>query len=725
MDPVSGAVLSGLVTEVLKAGSGSSWRKLREQPEDRALRKVIEEALREAVDQSRRPGTASDAEWWRLVAELLADAFTSELIRRLLVEHSPDQLRQELTGRGMDLRQLEELLDVDLFLSSVQRLLRAGLTRAAYEDETLRTLVILDDLQHLKKVAQGPSPATDDHLRRVLPILLQEIEDDAARENLPSYLPPDSDLSRLNRDVRIRPDIRRPTDEPTDRAELQALDARRLSQQSGLGREAPVQPWKDFAAANRRVMLLADPGLGKSWLVRAECARLASEARAALLAGADPTRVAIPVMARCDEVVRADGRTLGAALAEIIGRRHRLDPAVVSWLSGRIDDGEAAVLLDALDELPGRADERRLHDLLGHWPGGRRSFAGQGRLLITSRIAGYSGSPLRTLTEVELMPFGRSEIEQLLTAWDLPTKAEQKLRDRLRDPAVFGLATIPLLMALLCATANDAGPLPSTRWQLYERVVLHFLSIDRAVPSGTGRRSAEVDDLLDLLGEVALHFANRPEGWADLMSADDLLEFLAGKAGADANRVLHSLVTETGLLTTAGTQAHGQRPPYLFVHRTVAEYLVSRQLRKLPHDQLLKVINDHLWFDPSWVEVIPMCGGQLRDPALLLDHLLSLEDDPGFHGLYAAGRVIGELPRSDDLRIVTQLEEVLKRLVLLVNHYPLRDRSTVVQVLQSMPPGAVDRAIRPSIVDRWSREHLSPLLNRLIASRREPLPGSG
>lgn len=712
MDPVSGAVLSGLVTEVLKAGSGSSWRKLREQPEDRALRKVIEEALREAVDQSRRPGTASDAEWWRLVAELLTDAFTSKLIRSLLVEDSPDQLRQELTGRGMDLRQLEGLLDVDLFLSSVQRLLRAGLTRAAYEDEALRTLVILDDLQHLKKAAQGPAQATDDQLRRVLPILLQEIEDDAARENLPSYLPPDSDLTRLNRDVRVRPDIRRPTDEPpnpTSQAHVQEV--------APSFRLTPTAiPWKTFAADNRRVMLLADPGLGKSWLVRAECARLAAAARTILLAGVDPTRVAIPVMARCDEVVRADGRTLGAALSEIIGRRHRLDPAVVSWLSARIDDGEAAVLLDALDELPGRAAERRLHDLLGQWPGGRRSFAGQGRLLITSRIAGYSGAPLRTLTEIELMPFGRSEIEQLLASWGLPDKAEQKLRDRLRDPAVFGMATIPLLMALLCATANDAAPLPSRRWQLYERVVLHFLSIDRAVPSGAGRRSAEVDDLLDLLGEVALHFANRPEGWADLMAADDLLEFLAGKAGVDASRVLQALVTETGLLTSAGTQAHGQRPPYLFVHRTVAEYLVSRQLRKLPLDELLRVIHDHLWFDPSWVEVIPMCGGQLRDPARLLDHLLALEDDPGCHALYAAGRILGELPRAKHREVGPQLQQVLDRLMLLLNHFPVPDRSALVQVLQTMPPAEVDRAVAATLEAGWWLQWLRPLVSRLVAS---------
>jgi hypothetical protein len=71
---------------------------------------------------------------------------------------------------------------------------------------------------------------------------------------------------------------------------------------------------------NQRLVVLADPGLGKSWLVRTETHRLRKEALTRL--ATNPNVVVIPVPMRCDQLATAFGQHLAEKAAGYLVAQH-------------------------------------------------------------------------------------------------------------------------------------------------------------------------------------------------------------------------------------------------------------------------------------------------------------------------------------------------------------------------------------------------------------------
>ena len=133
-----------------------------------------------------------------------------------------------------------------------------------------------------------------------------------------------------------------------------------------------------------------------------------------------------------------------------------------------MDAGGIVLLLDALDELTTDEQYGRLKELLRSW----QAQVGDGaRCVLTSRIAGYRGSPLSGAREVELQAFTPQDVTAAVAAWQLPAPAAARVLARVKDPAVAGMTRVPLLLALLCSLVAkpDSQQLPATRGELYER----------------------------------------------------------------------------------------------------------------------------------------------------------------------------------------------------------------------------------------------------------------
>ena len=97
-------------------------------------------------------------------------------------------------------------------------------------------------------------------------------------------------------------------------------------------------------------MVLADPGLGKSWLVRTETHRLCQDALGRP-AAEGPGPVVIPVPLRCDQLAAAPGPDLTYRAAGYLVAQGLLAERSRSGVAAMVRSGEAVVLLDALDEL--------------------------------------------------------------------------------------------------------------------------------------------------------------------------------------------------------------------------------------------------------------------------------------------------------------------------------------------------------------------------------------
>jgi HEAT repeat protein len=318
--------------------------------------------------------------------------------------------------------------------------------------------------------------------------------------------------------------------------------------------------------------------------------------------------------------------------------------------------------------------------------------------VITSRIAGYTGSPLPGAREVELQAFTHEDAAEAIEAWRLPSTAASQVRDRLQDPATGEMARIPLLLALLCSLAAQAPggkALPQTRGQLYERMLRWFLtgghrSVDD--PCAPARDNLQVEDLLQILAPLAFTFATQPAGWTDLMPADIVLNAIraAGPAFTELRRpaaeVLRDLSVGAGVLVPDSNPSAGRSARYLFLHRTVAEYLTSRHLATLPEPDWLAIVAQHQWFDPDWIEVIPMLGERLTPDgaSALIEHLLAGEHDPFYYALLTAVRVWGARPDADHLLAPQQADELAGRLDDLLQHWHWLIRDTASLACRAM-----------------------------------------
>ena len=689
MDPVAVAALGELIATAIAVTAGKSWKAIRPSREARMVKSAIDRALMDAFgDAYRGPFTADDG-WVAAVAGIWERAFTAEVSRALIgsLANVNDGQRefaslaaQALHDSGCNVVELKRTFWVEQFLCVLPRLLFKQLEIAAVEpDSAVRDLVghLLDRRADALAAYAQVVAATPRQFREDVIALLRRLDEEARTGRLPPYLPRGADVSTLARTVRVRRGVR--TDLHSEgRAEAAADWAYRLPVERAEDSE-PARPWREIAAENRRLVVLADPGLGKSWLIRTETHRLCRQALTAAECGDDVGALLIPMPVRCDQLVTSGGQSLAQAAAGHLVTQRLVPPRSRSGLEARIDAGGIVLLLDALDELTTDEQYGRLKELLRSWQG----QAGEGaRCVLTSRIAGYRGSPLPDACEVELQAFTAEDVTAAVTAWQLPPPVTARVLARTKDPAVAGMTRVPLLLALLCSLAAelpDAQQLPATRRELYERVLRWFLTRAHRAdehPGSPELRAEEVDAPLEILAPVAFHFATMSAGWTDLMPPDQLRTAirLAGAPYDERHRsagdILQELSISAGILVPAGNPSAGRHPSYLFLHRTVAEYLVARHLATLPAADWGEVVDQHLWFDPDWAEVIPLLGG-LLDPSAarrLVEQLLRQAADPFHHALLTAVRVMAERPDLDRLLPAGHLQALAEAVLSRIDH---------------------------------------------------------
>jgi HEAT repeat protein len=585
------------------------------------------------------------------------------------------------------------------------------------------------------------------------------------------YLPTGADLTTFDRTVRVVARVRRPTSrDPADVPAGAAVAGRAVYGVPGeldCRRDDPPKPWPLLVGEADRVVVLGDAGLGKSWLLRSEAARLADIALTALddlgaaQAGGD---LVVPVLVRADALAGASGATLAEALTAVLIDDGLLPARSAAGLRELVNTGGVVVLVDALDEVPrhgpdGRASPRkRLEDLLRAWV---QACSVPVRCVIASRLAGYAGTPVPGVREVELLPFTAEQTWVAVQAWQLGETAAALLTERLSDPAIAGMARNPLLLAFLCSLAAElpeSAPLPATRVGLYEAIVWRLVSgAHHGVDTGG---QAVLDDherqlIMDALGQVALIAAESPHGWLDQIPYRLIAETNEVLAGSATNTDVPLLVERSGCLTPVGNPAVGEQL-YMFLHRTIAEYLVARRLRDLSHARRMSIVERHRWFDPDWAVVIPMLAGLLDahpdtppDVRALLSALLTCRRDPLHHSLHTSLRALGELTDPDrhltpaltvllnkrarrlfrnettrsglmlTLTSATRLPTVITTALLIAltdKHSPAR--SEVARALAGRTDPAVTAALLTALTD--SNESVRSAAVRALASRNEP-----
>jgi hypothetical protein len=379
---------------------------------------------------------------------------------------------------------------------------------------------------------------------------------------------------------------------------------------------SPV-PWDENTGARfRRAVILGDPGFGKTWLLRYETRRLARPGAQQLREHTiDLDTLILPLFARLSDMNRRD-EPLEDALVARAGAG--ASQALRHFVRAKLATERCVVLLDAWDEVPVEVPpagqplryaagyRQRLGQRLEAFA---RQFP-QPRLLLTSRIVGYTESPIPGAQELELLAFDPPQIEVYVRVWfgDDTATVQQFLTLLRQHPQVRGLARIPLMLTLICR-AYQAKQLdfPIRRVALYDRCLRGLLRDWKEEKEQRCISDVRLKQTLQRLarGALRLHQEQREQ-----CTEPQLAEALGYKLKSDleaerAAQFIDSLKHD-GVLITAGAYRDA---PLLFLHRTFQEYLAACALAQ--QKDWLKVALAHT-YDPPWQEVLWLLGGVLE-----------------------------------------------------------------------------------------------------------------
>ncbi|WP_157252505.1 NACHT domain-containing protein [Nonomuraea typhae] len=455
--------------------------------------------------------------------------------------------------------------------------------------------------------------------------------------------------------------------------ELQELRGRQLDDLIELTRarederEAEELTPEEALARFRRIVVLGDPGAGKTTMLRYLGFKAAQDG-------------ILPVFVELRRL--AEGSVLdyvGARWAERYG-----EPDAAELVEHALTSGAAVLLVDGLDEVQGgdaaeAAYQRVIQEidrLAARYPAAA--------IAVTCRRAGWRGQ-LPAFRTLEVLDFDNAQINQFVGNWfdDDPAKRDKLGAALRRSTRMQTLSANPLLLSLIAIVFESDLELPERRSKLYARTIEVLLSewdsrrdINR-FPRFTADRKR------DLLEEIAWHYQRERLAY---FPKDELLgmiaEFLPSVDldPADAPAILGEICEHYGLLKEQAHEVYG------FLHLTVQEYFAAAVAARIgaPAIEEIALVRH----DPWWEEVILLLAGQLHDATPLLLALLGrgpdqaetaewlAADDDMFHNdLLLAGQCLVSTPRIRAAWLRGRIVEQVGELMLTSPHEPVSKRA--------------------------------------------------
>lgn len=486
--------------------------------------------------------------------------------------------------------------------------------------------------EHYREPDSPPTPGADPHSARpthrlLLDQLASRLDEPSAA--YPRHLTPTALAHQLTLSPYARP----------ERAEQE--DSGLYASTSSFGGRS----LRYVLSENRRIVVVGNPGGGKSTVLAAEVAERTRAGEPALM-------VRLSSVAPRLEGFLSFAGALGALVSVALEDGGlRADPDDTErLLKTMAKEPSALVALDGLDEV-------HPDDLDRVWTLCRVLEALPGTVVISSRVAGYVAPP-GEWTEYSVDNLSSGQASSFLESWFRGVNKEGKER---ADAALAAadraeLAQIPVLLGIIASVAED-DEVPGTEAALYDRYVSLFLR-GRWKPRAQWLKVEHLPRRLavarELAWQMATGFTGRADGvrWSDTISYSAVID----KATTPRPRLARLIVERDGLFTPHGRSASELHQRYRWLHRTIHEHLVGAYFAdRVTADRGALAIEDEILMGPKqWhVPLLHMIGLLSEaDQARVMARLDELRDegDPGLVLDGTAELLAAALPVGADLR---------------------------------------------------------------------------
>lgn len=299
-------------------------------------------------------------------------------------------------------------------------------------------------------------------------------------------------------------------------------------------------------------------------------------------------------------------------------------PNAAEYVKRLLKSGKAILLFDGLDEVNVADDKRK--QLITDVENFTRKYD-QCQRLITCRLAADNYSFRGDYSIVEMADFSDKQIRDFVSKWFSSVGGEQKSQQFLselgkpRSQGLRELASVPLLLAMLCLAFEETNKLSSRRAELYRDALSALLKMwddNRSIRRDEVYRDLSSRRKKQMLSRVAADtFSDSQYFIRQQDLARRFEDFLSAvpnpPAEADGEDILQAIVAQHGLFVE---RSHGI---FSFAHLTFQEYFAARYIAENQAGELPRLI-DHA-DDPRYREVFLLTAAQLPDATAFFNTL--------------------------------------------------------------------------------------------------------
>lgn len=437
-------------------------------------------------------------------------------------------------------------------------------------------------------------------------------------------------------------------------------------------------PLTDLLSKHRRLLLIGEPGGGKTTFLKLIACVLAKDAlgetdqgRKQHLGMSLSEPAPVPIFMRL------------AALADVIKHGSAVSGSGESWrciekalekiwgygqadrLQNLLSEGRCALLLDGLDEVADENLRNRIVDVvnstLERW--------GKNLIVISSRPFGYHDiAGLEHMATARIDAFGKEEIIEFLKRWgqglyqDTEDKKSTEYLQELQSAIINSfpirkLAHNPVMLTCLCVVHWNERKLPEGKADLLAAVLRWLLNAKEEKRKERGYNNTFAEECFK---SIAFKMTCHPDGkqvivdlaWAaDQMKQPfaDILRIEGNeRVQREGRRFLEEEMIDSGIIEKYG---EGQMK---FWHLSFQEHYTARALVDRSDDEWWRIIETRL-YDRQWTEVIDHLSGRLAWTGLYRLNLL-------------IERILG-ITRQDDLASIARVVGVLGRILRILAVY--------------------------------------------------------
>lgn len=289
-------------------------------------------------------------------------------------------------------------------------------------------------------------------------------------------------------------------------------------------------------------------------------------------------------------------------------------PSAGPFIRRILAQGRCQLLLDGLDEVPANKQDFVIKEILAL----ARRYDGN-QIVISCRTAAYN-QWFASFTDVEMADFNDEQIRQFVQNWfsEEPRIGEECWKRIFSDAPIKELATVPLLLTLLCLAFNETMGFPNNRADLYKEAIDALL---KKWDSARRIRRSEVYKNLSLKRKESLFCRIAKETFEHgnyFISQRTLERYIADfiQHLPEANQA--TLEPDSEAVLVAIEANHGifvQRASgiYSFSHLTFQEYFTGQYIVEHSNEESLEeFVNEHL-DDSRWQEVFLLISGMLEN----------------------------------------------------------------------------------------------------------------